>query len=204
MEDVPSWSQVSRRGTLSDLLARACPARIWTRGLVVPSYLLKASHTMKLPADSRPSATEIADWLERTLCSSSVSIYRAGDTSLEFRSKFRFLNRDRRNDSLALVAEGEIEVSEHPEGALVTVRANPYIWETVVPIVGLVWFFGWTLTTEVLQWGAGVGGIIVGGLFVLLTRSSLKSVMSSIGKNLLTALRSPKHDLGISSGRSLI
>jgi hypothetical protein len=158
----------------------------------VPSYLLKTTHSVLLPPEARASATEIADWLERTLKSSSVSLWRVGDTSLEFRSKFRFLNRDRRNDSLALVAEGEIDVSEHPEGARLTVRANPYIWETVVPIVGLVWYFGWTTTTTVLRWGAGVGGVIVGGLFVLLTWSSLKSVVSSIGANLLSGLRSRK------------
>lgn len=162
----------------------------------MPSYLLKATHSVLLPAEARPSATEIADWLERTLSSSSVSISRVGKTSLEFRSKFRLIKRDRRNDSLALVAEGEIEVSERPEGALVTVRANPYIWETLVPIVGLVWFIGWTNATEVLRWGAGVGGVIVGGLFVLLTWSSLKSVVSSIGANLLSVLRSRKHGPG--------
>ena len=111
-----------------------------------------------------------------------------GESSLEFRSKFRLLNRDRRNDSLALVAEGEIEVSDGPEGARLTVRANPYVWETIVPLVGLVSYLGWTTTTEALRWGAGVGGVFAGGFFLLLTWSSLKSVLSSIGANLLTNL----------------
>ena len=162
----------------------------------MPAHLLKATHSVSLPAEAPPSATEITDWLERTLSSSTVSISRVGDTSLEFRSKFRWIKRDRRNDSLALVAEGEIEVSQAPEGALITVRANPYIWETIVPIAGLIWFVGWTTTTEVLGWGAGLGGVLVGGFYVLLTRSSLKSVLSSIGANLLTALRSRQRPPG--------
>lgn len=142
------------------------------------------------------SPTKIADWLERTLGSSSVTVFRSGDTSLEFRSKFRWLKRDKRNDSLALVAEGEIEVSEGQDGALFTVRANPFIWESVVPIVGLVWFIGWTNAIEVMRWGAGIGGLVLGGFYVFLTWSSLKSVLSSIGANLLTMLRGPQNPPG--------
>ena len=165
------------------------------------AFLLKATHAIALPAEAPPSATEIADWLERTLGSSTVSITRVGDTSLDFRSTFRFTKRDRRNDSLALVAEGEIDVSRTQEGVLLTVRANPYIWETVVPLVGVLWYAGWAATTALLRWGAGLGGVLLGGFFVLLTWSSLKSVLSSIGANLLTALHSRSPDPGTDETR---
>ena len=141
------------------------------------SYLLRARHTVSLPEEVKSSPQELTDWLERTLCTDGVEVVRTGDTSLEFRSKFRLMGPSR-NDSLAFLSNGEIEVSSGQEGPVITVRANPQMWQAMVAMGWFATVVGLGNAIPVLGWGAGVGGILIGGVVVFLTWGSINTFLN--------------------------
>lgn len=163
------------------------------------SFLVSAREVVSLPGARHPSPTEVADWLERTLGSDKVRVERVADTLLEFRSKFRFLDR---NDSLAFVAHGEIEVTAGPDGPIIAVRANPHWWYTLIPVVQLFAMVGWSNATTVLRWGAGVGGILIGGVFLFLTWAGLRSFLNVKVSKLRMLLTRPSAEGRLTSGGS--
>jgi hypothetical protein len=144
----------------------------------VISYLLHAEHSVSIP-DGRPSARLITDWLEQTVPSTSVRVERVGETLLKFGSSFWTMDPDPSNKSLKFVANGEIEVEESAGGFRLIVRANPHIWLWLLPVVQLVGLAGWNETAAVLRWGAGLGGIILGGFLFFLAWSGLNSFLDS-------------------------
>jgi hypothetical protein len=150
----------------------------------VSSYLLHAKHSVAIAGDRRPSAQSVADWLERTLGSEAVRVERVGETVVEFRSRFKLFDVEPYNDSLAFVARGEVEVEDAPDGPRIVVRANPHIWLSLIPIAQLVVLFGWTNASALLRWGAGLGGIVLGGIFLFLTWGHLNTFLATKVANL--------------------
>jgi len=105
-------------------------------------------------------------------------VERVGETLLKFRSKFWTMDPDPSNRSLRFVASGEIEVEGGAGGLRIIVRANPHIWFWVLPVVQLVWVAGWNETAAVLRWGAGLGGIMLGGFLLFLAWTGLNSFLA--------------------------
>jgi len=52
------------------------------------------------------------------------------------------------------------------------------MWHGVIPVALLSLLFGWTNTTGLLRWGAGVGGILLGGVFLFLTWGSINTFLN--------------------------
>jgi hypothetical protein len=141
----------------------------------------------------------VTDWLERTLGSDSVKVTRATDTLLEFRSGFKPFDSNRSGDSLTFLANGEIEVMTAQDGPQITVRANPHIMNSAVPgVLALVWLsfvFGWANVSSLLGWGAGLGGIVLGGVSTFLTWGSINTFLlhkAEILRMLRTRPESPR------------
>jgi hypothetical protein len=144
---------------------------------------LQAEYPVPLPVGNRPTPEEVADWLERTLRSEDISVRRVGEATLEFRSKFRLIWRYSRN-SLACVGRGEVDVVAGADGPVLAVRANPRIWYGLIPIALLFVLVGWTDAAELLRWGAGLGGLLLGGILLFLNWSSLNMFLISTAANL--------------------
>jgi len=118
----------------------------------VGAYLFRAEYPVPLPVGNRPSTEDVAAWLERLIRSENVSVQRVGETTLEFRSRFRL---SRSHDSLASFARGEVEVRGGADGPIIEVRANPHLWRGLIPLA-LVGLFGWTDAAAILRWGGGI------------------------------------------------
>ena len=146
------------------------------------SYLLRAEYPVPLPVGNRPSPEDVAAWLERLIRSENVSVQRVGETALEFRSRFRL---SRSHDSLASFARGEVEVRDGADGPIIEVHANPHLWRGLIPLA-LVGFFGWTDAAAILRWGAGLGGIVIGGILLFLNWSGLNMFLISTAARLRT------------------
>jgi hypothetical protein len=144
--------------------------------------LLRAEYPVPLPVGNRPSPEDVAAWLERLIRSEDVSVQRVGETTLEFHSRFKL---SRSEDPLASFARGEVEVVSGADGPILEVRANPHLWRGLIPLA-LVGLFGWTDAAEILRWGAGLGGIVIGGVLLFLNWSSLKMFLISTAANLRT------------------
>src|SRR6266576_410064 len=142
------------------------------------SYLLRATHAVNLPPEVRPSPQEVTDWLERTIGYPGVEVTRVGETALEFRSRSGLVDGQRAKDSVAFLANGEIQVDPGPRGLVITLRANPHIWYGLIPIVQLVMLVGWANATGFLRWGAGLGELVLGAIFIFLTWGSLHSFLA--------------------------
>ena len=146
------------------------------------TYMLRAQHTVALPVDIRPSTGEVTEWLERTLNTDGVQVVRVADNILEFRSPLRPFARDGSRESLAFLGRGEIEVGESEGGPSITVRANPRLLDgmigTAFAIVWLSAVFGWANASGLLRWGAGIGGILLGGVFIFLTWGSINTFLT--------------------------
>lgn len=148
------------------------------------SYLLQGEHEVLLPAGKRPSPEAVADWLEQRMRSEGLRVSRLGDAVIEFRSRFRILRGEYFRPTLKFLARGEIEINEGPGGPVITVRANPHIWDGLIPMIPLTFLFGWTAATGVLRLAAGLGGILVGGVVLFLNWSALQMFLQSASANL--------------------
>ena len=161
------------------------------------SYLFRARHTVSLPEEVTSSPQELTDWLERTLCTDGVEVVRTGDTSLEFRSKFRLMGGSKQ--SLAFLSNGEIEVSPAKEGSVVSVRANPQMWQGILAMGWFATVVGLGNAIPVLGWGAGLGGILIGGVVVFLTWGSINTFLihkAEVFRMLRTRPELPPKDRG--------
>jgi len=131
----------------------------------------------------RPSAEAVAAWLERLETSETVRITRVSETVLEFRTKSTFWTRRGFFPSLSDFGNGEVEIQDGQEGPIITVRANPPMWGVVVTplwfIFGLVIMFGWANATAFLRWGAGLGGVLLGGFLLFNFWSALHEFLNS-------------------------
>ncbi len=141
------------------------------------SYLLRAHHVVPLPSQVQSSPEEVTDWLERTLRVDGVELVRTGETLLEFRSTFRVWDPNRSNDSLGFLANGEIEVRASSRGPVIWMRANPRTWYGLIAVAWFGMMLGWGNVAGVLRWGAGLGGIILGGVYVFLIWGSINSFL---------------------------
>ena len=148
------------------------------------SYLFHTNHPVSLPAAARLSPSQVADWLERTLRSEDLRVERTSETTVAFRPYFTLDNWTDASRIGALVARGEIEVSSGPEGPVMRVSANPRAWIGLIPVAQLTVLFGWASVSEFLRWGAGLGGLAVGGIVLVLTWGSLNSFFSNVASTL--------------------
>jgi len=163
------------------------------------SYLLRAQHTVPLPPEVHSSPQEVTDWLERTLRSDGIELTRVGETLIEFRSKFRIADPNH-PDSLAFLANGEIEVRAGSEGPVIAMRANPHVWFGVIAVLWFATVLGFENAAGALRWGAGLGGILLGGLFAFLTWGSINSFLQ-YKAGILRMLRT-RHELPARDGGS--
>jgi hypothetical protein len=145
----------------------------------VPSYLLRAEQRLLLPDHIQLTPEGVTDWLERTVASHVVRVERLGPNLLAFRTKFMSFDTGPYQRSLAFMAGGEIEVVTHSDGLSLAVRANPHVSYSVIPIAQLMLVLGWGDATALLRWGAGLGGIIVAGVVLLLDWIGLNSFIAS-------------------------
>jgi len=141
------------------------------------SYLFRAERPLLLPEHIRLTPEDVTDWFERTVASHVVRVERLGSTLLDFRTKFMSFDASPR--SLSFVAGGEIEVVRRADGLSVVIRANPHVWYSLIPIVQLMFLLGWTDATALLRWGAGLGGILVGGGVLFLNWIGLESFLAA-------------------------
>jgi len=106
---------------------------------------------------------------------------RVGETRLEFRSKVRVLDFGSSTDSLGWLANGELEVSASRGGPVITFRANPSLFQGTVAMVWFATVFAIMLglgnASQLLRWGAGLGGVLVGGFIVFITWDGMKSFL---------------------------
>ena len=142
------------------------------------SYLLSVQQALPVPSGVRVSPEEVTDWLERVLPEPNVQFQRTSETTLAFRSSFSHW-RIGIDPSLSGVGRGEIEVQSGTSGPIIVIRANPPLWYSLIPILPLVVFFGWTQATEVLRWGVGLGGVILGGILLSFAWGGLHYFLSS-------------------------
>jgi len=56
-------------------------------------------------------------------------------------------------------------------------RANPRTWYGLIAVAWFGMMLGWGNVAGVLRWGAGLGGIILGGVYVFLIWGSINSFL---------------------------
>lgn len=139
-------------------------------------YLLRAQRLVKLPSEARRTPEQITDWLARTLGSDTVRVERVSETVLEFHSRFSLL-RQPADTSPYFVANGELDVRADPDGAVITVRANPHLWHGLYAVLWLILTFGWPDASAALRWGAGLGGLLVGGVVLSMNWVGLNRIL---------------------------
>lgn len=147
------------------------------------TYLLRAQRLVKLPLEARRTPEEITDLLARTLGSDTVRVERVSDTVLEFHTGFKLFHQPA-DTSPYHVANGEVEVRADPDGAVITVRANPHLWHWLYAVLWLILTFGWPDASAALRWGAGLGGLLVGGGMLALNWVGLHRVLRATAEDL--------------------
>jgi hypothetical protein len=135
----------------------------------MPNYFLRTTHVISLEPPHQPQPGDVVDWLERALRLEGAEVNRDGERALTFRPTFWPLLAFRNwksESTLALIARGEIEVDSTPDGPRFTAYLQPRSWLAVIPLVQVALLFGWADATNVLRWGAGLGGFVLAGLVV--------------------------------------
>jgi len=150
----------------------------------VGSYLLNTEYEVVLPGGHRPSPEGVTDWLERRMRGEALNVRRIGETMLEFRSRFGLLRNRYLRPSLTFLARGEVEVRDGASGPIIAVRANPHMWDGLIPIIAMSFAFGWTTATGLLRWIGALCGIVLGGILLFLNWSALRMFLQSTSANL--------------------
>ena len=108
-----------------------------------------------------------------------MRVERVSDSVLAFRSRYRVLHSRRAGDSLEFLAYGEIDVAENADGLSISLRANPHVWDSFFIILPFMVVAGWSSALELLRWGAGFGGVLLGGVSLGLTWGNLSLFLAN-------------------------
>ena len=131
----------------------------------MPSYLLQSTHLIALPPTAQPTARDISEQVERALRMERVDVERLDELTLRFRpSVAPLFGPFSWNDTLALVARGEVEVQSTASGPQIRCYLQPRLWLATIPVVQIAVVFGWAAATSALRWGVGLGGFVLGGI----------------------------------------